>query len=76
MDEINHPDHYTAGSIECIDAIAAATVGLEGIEAACVANTIKYMWRWKRKGGTTDLEKAKWYIQYLIDKINSQKRKE
>ena len=67
-DDVNHPPHYTAGSIECIDAIAAATVGLEGIEAACTANIIKYVWRWKRKGGVKDLEKAKWYLQHLINK--------
>jgi hypothetical protein len=28
---VNHPAHYTAGGIECIDALKAATVGLEGI---------------------------------------------
>ena len=67
-DEVNHPSHYTAGSIECIDAIAAACTGLEGIDAACTANIIKYVWRWKRKGGVKDLEKAKWYLQHLIDK--------
>lgn len=71
MEEINHPEHYTAGSIECIEAIAAATVGLQGIEAACTANAIKYMWRWKRKGGTKDLEKAIWYIQYLLTRLNN-----
>jgi hypothetical protein len=63
---IDHPAHYTAGGIECIDAIAAATVGLGGIEAFCTANAIKYLWRWKRKNGVEDLQKAKWYINRLI----------
>jgi Protein of unknwon function (DUF3310) len=63
---VDHPAHYTAGSVECIEALAAATVGLEGIEAVCTANAIKYLWRWKRKGGLEDLEKAKWYIDRLI----------
>lgn len=27
IDVVNHPSHYTKGSIECIDAIKAATVG-------------------------------------------------
>ena len=57
-DMVNHPSHYTAGGIECIDALAAATVGLEGIEAFCTANAIKYLWRWKLKNGTEDLKKA------------------
>ena len=65
-DEVNHPDHYTAGKVECIDALEAATTGLQGIEAVCTANAIKYLWRWKRKGGVTDLNKAKWYINRLI----------
>lgn len=66
QDMVNHPPHYNAGSIECIEAIASATIGLEGIEAVCTANVIKYMWRWKMKSGLTDLEKAKWYLEKLI----------
>lgn len=65
-DVVNHPSHYTAGGVECIDAIAAATTGLEGIEAACTANAIKYLWRWKRKNGLEDLRKARWYINHLL----------
>lgn len=65
-DMVNHPAHYTAGGIECIDAIAAATTGLEGIEATCTANAIKYLWRWKRKNGLEDLRKARWYINHLL----------
>lgn len=65
-DNINHPAHYTAGGIECIDALAAATEGLRGIEAVCTANAIKYLWRWKRKNGVEDLQKAIWYTERLI----------
>lgn len=64
---IDHPRHYTSGGIECIDALEAATQGLEGIEAVCTANAIKYLWRWKLKNGTQDLEKARWYINKLIE---------
>lgn len=65
---VNHPAHYTAGKIECIDALESATAGLCGIEAVCTANAIKYLWRWKLKNGAQDLEKAKWYIDKLIAK--------
>ena len=34
-DMINKPPHYNQGGIECIDAIAAAVTGLEGMEAVC-----------------------------------------
>lgn len=65
-DNVNHPAHYTQGGIECIEAIEAATVGLEGIEAVCAGNAIKYIWRWKQKNGIEDLKKAIWYINKLI----------
>lgn len=65
-DIINRPAHYTAGKVECIDAIEAATVNLKGIEAVCTANVIKYVWRWKLKGGVEDLRKAEWYLRRLI----------
>jgi len=65
-DPVNHPDHYTQGGIECIDAIEAATTGLQGAEAYNTGQVIKYMWRWKWKNGIEDLEKARWYLDRLI----------
>ena len=65
-DPVNSPAHYTSGAIECIDAIESATASLTGLEAFCTANAIKYLWRWKHKGGIQDLEKAKWYIDKII----------
>lgn len=65
-DNVNQPSHYTTGKVECIDAIEAATTGLQGIEAVCTANVIKYTWRWKRKNGVEDLRKARWYLDRLI----------
>jgi hypothetical protein len=71
MDKVNHPAHYTQGSVECIDALAAATVGKRGIEAVCVANVIKYLWRYEAKGGLEDVRKAKWYLERLIRHLES-----
>lgn len=62
---VDHPSHYS-GSIEAIDAIAAATAELTGVEAFDTGNALKYLWRWKRKNGVEDLNKAVWYIQHLI----------
>jgi hypothetical protein len=67
-DPVNHPQHYTQGGIECIDALDAATTGLIGIDAVCTANAIKYLWRWKFKNGVEDLKKAQWYINRLIER--------
>lgn len=65
-DNVNHPDHYTFGDIECIDAIRAA-LGDEGFIAYCEGNAIKYLWRHRFKGGIESLEKAKWYLDRMID---------
>lgn len=65
-DMVSHPKHYTQGGIECIDALKAATVGKRGIEAVCVANVIKYLWRYEEKNGVEDVRKAKWYIERLL----------
>lgn len=64
-DSVNHPNHYTQGEIECIDALKSATTGLQGIEAVCTANAIKYLWRWKHKNGAQDIDKAIWYLNRL-----------
>ena len=64
-DNVNSPSHYQ-GKVECIDCIESATAGLNGIEAFCTGNAIKYLYRWKKKNGITDLKKAKWYIDKII----------
>lgn len=69
-DNVNHPLHYTQGGIECIDALKAATVGKTGIEAVCVANVIKYLWRYEEKNGIEDVNKAQWYLNRLIQELN------
>lgn len=71
MDAIN-PNHYKQGQVECIDALAAATVNLSGLDAVCTANAIKYLWRWKQKNGVEDLRKARWYIDRLIDAASTE----
>ena len=68
-DMVNHPGHYCKGGLECIDAIKAAVSDLTGIEAVCIANVIKYVWRWKQKNGVEDLKKARWYLDRLIHEI-------
>lgn len=73
IDNVNHPSHYTQGGIECIDALKAATVGKTGIEAVCVANVIKYLWRYEEKNGIEDVNKAQWYINRLIQELEEKK---
>lgn len=75
-DNVNHPSHYTSGKVECIDGIEAALPGLTGFEGFLVGNAIKYLWRWKHKGGVTDLKKAIFYIERLITEVEHDGKKE
>lgn len=71
-DNVNSPSHYTqANGLECIDAITAAVSGKSGIEAVCVANVIKYLWRYELKNGVEDVKKAQWYLNRLVSELES-----
>ena len=65
-DMVEHPPHYTAGGIECIDAIDAALTP-EEFAGYCKGNLMKYLWRERHKGGLESLKKGRWYLQKLID---------
>tara|TARA_R110000787_G_scaffold45335_8_gene110600 strand:+ start:1313 stop:1537 length:225 start_codon:yes stop_codon:yes gene_type:complete len=67
-DNINNPEHYTTGDIECIDAIKASMSHEEYI-GFLKGNVIKYLWRYGLKGkekSVEDLGKAQWYLNKLI----------
>jgi len=66
-DVVNHPSHYNAGAVECIDAIEAA-LGPEGFKAYCRGNAIKYLWRaeLKHRDNEDDWAKANWYINRAV----------
>jgi len=66
-DNVNHPDHYTQGDIETIEVIEYLTRGLEGIDAVCIGNVIKYVMRCNYKNGWEDIEKAKWYLDKFLE---------
>lgn len=54
-------DHYKNQTIQPVEYIHANRIGFfEG-------NVIKYVTRWKSKGGIKDLEKAKHYLEMLIE---------
>ena len=67
VDMVNSPPHYNASGIECIDALRAA-LG-EGFEFYLQGNVMKYLWRYRYKNGTQDLEKAMWYLDTLTKEV-------
>lgn len=72
MDQVNHPSHYTAGGIECIEAIKASMTPPE-YEGYLKGNCIKYLWRYKHKGGLESLLKCEWYLCRLIHELRGRK---
>ena len=52
--------HYKDSKIQPIEYIHANNLGY------CEANVVKYISRWRSKGGLQDLEKVKHYVDLLI----------
>ena len=73
-DPIN-PAHYKGSKMECIEAIEAAVEDKHGIEAVCVANVIRYLWRYRDKHPSEpsiDPRKARWYLDWLIETLETE----
>ena len=64
-DSVYHPVHYTQGGIECIEAIKASMTP-ESFLGFLKGNVLKYLWRYEKKNGVEDLQKARWYLDRLI----------
>lgn len=66
-DSVHNPPHYKSGGIEVIDVIEAFELNFR------LANVIKYVLRAGRKGDALeDLQKAAWYLDREIDKLEDQ----
>ena len=72
-DSVNHPAHYTAGIVECIDALESMAGGYDNpVQAGLAWQTVKYIWRSPLKGNRIeDLQKARWYLDRLIGKVGA-----
>lgn len=63
-DPVNRPTHYAnQGQIECIQVLEQLAGDGEDFR---ILNAIKYLWRWRHKGGVESLRKAVWYIERVI----------
>jgi len=63
---INHPKHYTTGSIEPINVIHDWKLGF------WLGNTVKYIARAEHKGTLVqDLKKARWYLDDYIKRLEA-----
>ena len=59
------PKHYK-GEIECIQAIKASMSKIEYM-GYLKGKVQKYTWRYREKNGLEDLQKAKVYLEWLIE---------
>lgn len=65
-DAVKHPSHYADKEIEVIDYIRD-TLTPNGYTDYCLGNVIKYVSRWRKKGGIEDLNKAQVYLGWAIE---------
>ncbi len=64
-DAVNHPNHYTQGKVECIDAIESALSPAEYV-GFLRGQVIKYQWRCGLKDAAAqDNDKSIWYAKRL-----------
>ena len=72
-DMVNSPAHYTRGSQECIDIIEEAIQDAPDVKAGMLqAQTLKYLLRlWLKGNAPQDSQKARWYLNRLIEHLNS-----
>ena len=70
-DSVNHPAYYTAGGIECIDAMESMAAGYPDPAMAGLAMmVVKYVWRCPLKGrAAEDLKKARFYLDRMINRL-------
>lgn len=73
-DNVNHPAHYNTGEIEVITYINDK-LNYEEFTGYLTGNIIKYISRYKHKNGLEDLKKAQWYLNYLINYMETTEKK-
>ena len=61
-----NPSHYKSGGIELID-VMKAELSPEEFKGFCKAIILKYICRADKKNGLEDYEKAKWYMDTLVE---------
>jgi hypothetical protein len=68
-DSVNNPYHYASGKYECIE-VMRDTFGDEMLKSFCLLNAFKYLYRHHKKNGVEDLKKARFYLDYVIEKLS------
>lgn len=67
-DNVNNPAHYKAGGVETLDYIKAK---VKDYPSYVTGNILKYVSRYEHKNGIEDLKKAQFYLNDLIEWMES-----
>lgn len=63
---VEHPEHYNAGTIECINYIKDK-LSSDELRGFIKGNVIKYLTREAKKNKDEDLKKAQWYLNWYLE---------
>ncbi|KXA12945.1 DUF3310 domain-containing protein [Fusobacterium nucleatum] len=73
IDNVNNPNHYKLGcGVESIE-IIKRVLGLRNFVAFCLGNILKYLIRAEKKNKLEDYKKAAKYLEWVIERDNSDK---
>ena len=72
-DPVNSPAHYCQGRLEAILVIEDVVAGApEPVVGYHVGQALKYcLWAWHKQNASEDLQKAVWYLNRAIARLNS-----
>lgn len=71
MKDLTKQEHYANNGIEPIE-IMRKNFSHDEFVGFCKGNVLKYILRYKDKNGLEDLEKAKIYLNWLIDEFSNE----
>lgn len=71
---VEHPQHYNSGRIEVIQ-IMEDQLSPEEYRGYIKGQVLKYITRERHKNGLEDLQKAAWYLNRLIVKLEQEQMK-
>ena len=71
-DNVNHPLHYNNSPARCTCGRRLECIDVTRHMNFNIGNAIKYLWRFRDKGGLEDLKKARWYLDDQIKQIEDE----
>ena len=68
-DNVNHPVHYNSSGIHCDCGRQIECIDVTRHHSFNIGNAMKYLWRFRFKNGLEDLQKARWYLDDEIKRM-------